>query len=79
VLEQSLEDHAKGPADLLKNAAATQLHVAELEQELKQVHEVATADKKKLEDELAEEKRKTQEASVQFNIANIGKIKISQQ
>jgi hypothetical protein len=36
--------------------------VVELEQELKQVRETATvADKMKLEDELAEEKHKTQE------------------
>jgi hypothetical protein len=33
--------------------------------------------KKKLEDELAEEKRKTHEANAQFNAANIGKVKIS--
>jgi hypothetical protein len=32
---------------------------------------------KKLEDELAEEKRKTQQANAQFNAANIGKIKTS--
>jgi hypothetical protein len=40
---------------------ATQLRVVELEQELKQVHAASAADKKKLEDELAEEKRETQE------------------
>jgi hypothetical protein len=34
-------------------------------------------DKKKLEDELAEEKRKTQEANAQFNAANIGNFEIS--
>jgi hypothetical protein len=79
VLEQSLADRAKDRADLLKNAVATQLWVAELEQELKQVHEVAIMDKKKLEGELAEEKRKTQEANVQFNTANIDKIEILHQ
>jgi hypothetical protein len=61
---------------MLKNAAATQLRVVELEREIKQVREVAATDKKKLEDELAEEKRKTQEANAQFNTASISKIKI---
>jgi hypothetical protein len=73
VLEQSLADRAKGRINLLKNAAATQLRVAELEQELKQVR-VATAAEKKLEDKPAEEKRKTQEANAQFNAVNIGKV-----
>jgi hypothetical protein len=59
VLEQSLVDRAKGRVDLLKNEVATQLWVAELEQELKQVRKAAAANKKKLEDELAEEKCKT--------------------
>jgi hypothetical protein len=59
VLEQSLVDRAKGRVDLLKNAVSTQLWVAELEQELKQVRKAAAANKKKLEDELAEEKCKT--------------------
>jgi hypothetical protein len=58
-LDQALADRAKGRINLLKNVAATLLQVAELEQELKQVREEATAEKKKLEDELAEEKRKT--------------------
>jgi hypothetical protein len=71
-LGQSLADRAKGRIDLLKNTAATQLQVAELEQELKQVREAATAEKKKLEDELAEEKRMTQEANAQFNAVSIG-------
>jgi hypothetical protein len=73
VLEQSLAEHAKGRVDLLKNAAATQLRVAELEQELKEVCEAAAVEKKKLEDELAEEKRKTREANAQFNAMSIGK------
>jgi hypothetical protein len=72
VLEQSLAEHAKGRVDLLKNAAATQLRVAELEQELKEVCGVAAVEKK-LEDELAEEKRKTREANAQFNAMSIGK------
>jgi hypothetical protein len=76
-VKQSWADCAKGRADLLKNAAATQLRVVELEQELKQVRETAAIDKKKkknLEDELAKEKRKTKEANAQFNTANISKI-----
>jgi hypothetical protein len=36
-----------------------QLHVGELEQELKRVREEATADKKKLKDKLKEEEQKT--------------------
>jgi hypothetical protein len=54
VLEQSLAECAKGRVDLLKNAAATQLRVAELEQTLKEVREATDAKKKKLKDELAE-------------------------
>jgi hypothetical protein len=67
-MKQSLADHAKGRADLLKNVAATQLRVVELEQEM------AAVDEKNLEDELAEEKWKTQVANTQFNAANIGNI-----
>jgi hypothetical protein len=76
MLEQSLADRAKGRADLLKNAAAMQLRVVGLEEELKQVCEAAAAEKKGLEDELAKEKRKTQEANVQFNATSIGKVEI---
>jgi hypothetical protein len=50
--------------------------VVGLEQKLKQAREVAAAEKKSLEDELAEEKHKTQEANAQFNVASIGKTKI---
>jgi hypothetical protein len=39
VVEQSLADHAKGSADLLRNAVVTQLQVVGLELELKQVRE----------------------------------------
>jgi hypothetical protein len=73
-LEQSLADRAKGRADLLKITATTQPRVVELEKELKQVCEAAAADKKKLEDDLAEEERRTWEANAQFNTASIGKI-----
>jgi hypothetical protein len=47
----------------LRNVVATQLRVVRLEQELKQVREAAVVEKKRLEDELAEEKRKTEEAN----------------
>jgi hypothetical protein len=35
------------------------------------------AEKKRLEDELAEEKRKAKEATVQFNALAIGKVDVS--
>jgi hypothetical protein len=60
----------------LKDAAATRLRVAELEQELEEVCEAVAMEKKKLEDELAEEKCKTKEANAQFNALTIGKVKI---
>jgi hypothetical protein len=40
--------------------------VVELEQELKQVCKAAAVEKKRLEDKLAEEKHKTQEAKVEM-------------
>jgi hypothetical protein len=70
-----LADRAKSRIDLLKNAAATERRVTELEQELKQVREAAAVEKK-LEDQLAEEKRKTKEANAQFNAFTIGKVKV---
>jgi cell division septum initiation protein DivIVA len=70
---QSLVDRAKGRADLLKDAAAKEQRIVNLERELKEVREAATAEKRKLEDELAEEKRKAVEATTQFNIAATGK------
>jgi C4-type Zn-finger protein len=66
----------KSRSDLLKNAEATQRRVTELEQELKQVREAVAMEKKKLEDELAEERRKTKEAYAQFNALTIGKVEI---
>jgi hypothetical protein len=71
-----LAERAKGQVDLLKDAAATRLRVAELEQELKEVRKAAAVEKKKLEDELAEEKCKTKEANAQFNASTIGKVEI---
>jgi regulator of sigma D len=66
----------KSRIDLLKNVEVTQRRVIELEQELKQVREAVAAEKKKLEDELAEEKHRTQEANAQFNALTIGKVEI---
>jgi regulator of sigma D len=72
-----LADGAKNRADLLKNVAAKDQRITELEQELKQVWEAAVAEKKRLEDELAEENRKAKEATVQFNALAIGKVEVS--
>jgi cell division septum initiation protein DivIVA len=67
ILWQSLEERAKGWADLLKDAVAKEQRIVDLEKELKEVREVAAAEKRKLEDDLAEEKRKAMEATAQFN------------
>jgi hypothetical protein len=71
-----LADRAKNRVDLLKNAAAKERRVTELEQELKQVREAAAVEKKKFEDELAEEKCKAKEATMQFNALTIGKVEV---
>jgi hypothetical protein len=63
VLWQSLAERAKGRADLLRDAAARDQRIIDLERELKKVREAAAADKKKLEDELAKERRKDVEAT----------------
>jgi hypothetical protein len=47
--------------------------ITDLEQELKKVCEAATAEKKRLKDELAMEKRKAKEATTQFNVVSIGR------
>jgi cell division septum initiation protein DivIVA len=73
VLWQSLAERAKGRADLLKNATKKEQQIVDLEQELKEVREAADAEKKKLEDELAEEKRKAVEATAQFNTMATGR------
>jgi hypothetical protein len=57
--------------------AAKDQRITELEKELKQVREAAAAEKKGLEDELAEEKRKAKEATAQFNALAIGKVEVS--
>jgi predicted nucleic acid-binding Zn-ribbon protein len=71
-LWQSLAEGAKGRADLLRDAAVKKQRIVNLERELREVREVAAADKKKLEDELAEEKRKAVEATTQFNTVATG-------
>jgi hypothetical protein len=63
MLRQSLAERAKGRADLLKEAMAKEQLIIDLKRELKEVREAAAADKKKLEDELAEERRKAVEAT----------------
>jgi cell division septum initiation protein DivIVA len=67
VLWQSLADSAKGRADLLKDAAAKEQRIVDLARELKEVCEVAAAEKRKLEEEHAKEKCKAVEATAQFN------------
>jgi predicted nucleic acid-binding Zn-ribbon protein len=76
VLRQSLADRAKGRVDLLKDATAKEQRIVDLERELKEVREAAAADKKKLEDELTEEKRKAVEATAQFNTMATGRSKL---
>jgi hypothetical protein len=50
-----------------------ELRIVDLELELKEVREEATAEKRKLEDKLAEEKRKAVEATAQFNTMATGR------
>jgi hypothetical protein len=73
VLWQSLAERAKGRADLLRDAAAKEQQIIDLERELKEVREAAAADKKKLKDELSEERCKVVEATAQFNTAATGR------
>jgi hypothetical protein len=60
---QNLAEPAKSWVDLLKNAMEREQRSTDLEQELKQVRKAATIEKKKLEVELAEEKRKAMETT----------------
>jgi predicted dithiol-disulfide oxidoreductase (DUF899 family) len=53
--------------------AEKEQRIVDLERELKEVHETAAAEKKKLKDELAEERRKAVEATTQFNTASTGR------
>jgi regulator of sigma D len=73
VLWQSLPERAKGQADLLKNAMEKEQRIIDLERELKEVREAAAAEKKRLEDELVEKKRKAVEATAQFNTIATGR------
>jgi flagellar capping protein FliD len=50
--------------------------IVDFEQDLKEVREAAAAEKKRLEDELAEEKRKAIEATAQFNTVSIGRSSV---
>jgi hypothetical protein len=63
----------KGRADQCNSVVVLQRWVGELEQDLKLVHEEAAADKKKLEDELLEEKHKNQEADALLNTVSTSK------
>jgi histidinol-phosphate/aromatic aminotransferase/cobyric acid decarboxylase-like protein len=47
--------------------------IVDLERELKEVRDAAAAEKKRLEDELAEEKSKVVEATTQFNTMATGR------
>jgi hypothetical protein len=67
---------AKGRADLLKNATEKEKQIVDPERELKEVREAAAAEKKRLEDKLAEEKRKAVEATAQFNTVATGRLNL---
>jgi cell division septum initiation protein DivIVA len=58
---------------LLKNATEKEQRIVDLERELKEVREAAAAEKKRLEDELAEEKSKVVEATAQSNTMAAGR------
>jgi hypothetical protein len=57
---------------VLRDAEKEQ-RILDLERELKEVREAAAAKKKRLEDELAEEKCKAVEATAQFNTMSTGR------
>jgi hypothetical protein len=58
----------------MKHAEEKEQRIVDLERELKEVREAAAADKKRLEDELTEERRKAVEATTQFNTAANGRL-----
>jgi hypothetical protein len=58
------------------NATEKEQRIVDLERELKEVREATTVMKKRLEDELAEEKRKAVEATAQFNTMSTGKLNL---
>jgi uncharacterized protein YlxW (UPF0749 family) len=70
---QSLAEWAKSWVDLLNNATKKEQQITDLEQKLKQVHEAAAAERKRLEDKLTKEKCKAMEAMAQFNALSIGR------
>jgi cell division septum initiation protein DivIVA len=72
MLWQLRVERAKGRANLLKNATEKEQRIVDLERELKEVREAAATEKKRLEDELSEEKRKAMEATAQFNTMATG-------
>jgi hypothetical protein len=69
-----LAERAKGRADQLRRAKEKEQRITDLERELREVREVAAADKKRLEDELPEERHKAVEATVQFNAVATGEF-----
>jgi hypothetical protein len=73
VLWQSLAEQAKSGVNLLNNATEREQQITDLEQELKHVRQAAATENKRLEDELAEGKRKATEATSQFNTLSIGR------
>jgi phage shock protein A len=75
-LSQSLAERTKGRADLLKNATKKEQQIVDLEQELKEVCEAAAAEKKRLEEEFAKERRKVVEATTQCNTMATGRSNI---
>jgi hypothetical protein len=58
---------------MLKNATEKEQWIVDLERELKEVRGAAAVEKKRLEDELAEERRKAMEATSQFNMMATGR------
>jgi hypothetical protein len=67
-------ERAKGRADQLRHAEEKEQCIIDLERELKEVREAEAPDKKRLEDELAEERRKAVEATTQFNTVATSKF-----
>jgi cell division septum initiation protein DivIVA len=67
-------ERAKGRSDLLKDAAKKEQRILDLERQFKEVREAVAAEKKRLEDKLAEEKRKAIEATAQFNTMSISRL-----
>jgi hypothetical protein len=58
----------------VRHAEEKERRITDLERELREVREAAADKKKRLEDELAEERRKVVEATAQFNAAATGEF-----